>query len=229
MNFFRKIGICIATSWRLLKELWQIISGLYIILDLTRPSVSIFGGSRLKQDMSYSQEAYAISAKLVNKGISVLTGGGPGIMEASNCGAASVKHNEIEIVTMGISVRGLEDEVSNRCVGKQPIIFDDFFPRKWLLLNYSLGFVVFPGGFGTMDELSELLNQMQTGKLKQAPVILIGTKFWKSYYDWVQEARSENLLSPVSEPKLTLTDDLDYAVSLLLEHCKKCSANPTIS
>jgi len=229
MNFFKKIGICIATSWQLFQELWQIISGLYIILDLTRPSVSIFGGSRLKQDTFYSQEAYAISAKLVAQGVSVLTGGGPGIMEASNCGAASVKHKETEIVTMGISVRGLEEEVSNRCVGEQPIVFDDFFPRKWLLLNYSLGFVVFPGGFGTMDELSELLNQMQTGKLKQAPVILIGTSYWKLYYDWINEARKEQLLSPINEPKLILTDDLDYAVSLLLEHCKKCSANPTIS
>lgn len=227
MNFIKKITICIATSWRLLKELWQIITGLYMILDLTRPSVSIFGGSRLKQNSPYAQDAYNISAKLVANGISVLTGGGPGIMEAGNCGATSAMHKKNDVVTIGIGVRGLEKQEFNRCAGKT-IIFDYFFARKWLLLNYSMGYVVFPGGLGTMDELSELLNQMQTGKLTQAPVILIGVNYWNPYYEWINEARKHHLLSTTREPKIILTDDLDYAVSLLLEHYKETSNNSVI-
>lgn len=228
MNFFKKIGVCVVTGWKLIKETWQIVTGLYIILDLTRPCVSIFGGSRLLQDSSYSQDAYAIAAKLVAHGISVLTGGGPGIMEAGNCGAGSGAHEKGEIVTMGIGVRGLEGQDFNKCAGKT-VLFDYFFSRKWLLINYSMGFVVFPGGFGTVDELSDLLNQMQTGKLHQSPVILIGTSFWKPYQDWMEQARNHQLLASVNVPQIVVTDDLDHAVSILLEHRKKMSANPTIS
>lgn len=226
MNFLKKIRICITTGWGLLKEFWQIISGLYMILDLTRPSVSFFGGSRLAQDSAYAKYAYKIAAKLVANGISVLTGGGPGIMEAGNCGAQSVQHPESEIVTIGIGIRGLTGQDFNKCASKR-IIFDYFFARKWLLINYSMGYVVFPGGFGTMDELSELLNQMQTGKLSQAPVILIDTAYWKPYEAWINEARTKHLLSASREPKITVTDDLDYAVALLLEHGKRVTAQPT--
>lgn len=220
MNFIKKIGTCIATSWRLFKEMWQIISGLYKILDLSRPCVSIFGGSRLKQDTFFAKHAYEISAKLVQNGISVLTGGGPGIMEAGNCGAVSVAKKG-ETVTIGIGVRGLEEQLFNRCATKN-IQFDYFFSRKWLLIHYSVGFVVFPGGLGTMDELSDLLSQMQTGKLPPAPVVLIGVDYWKPYEAWVNQARKENLLSGIHEPKIVLTDDIDEAVAVLLGHCKQC-------
>lgn len=222
MNFIKKLGICVSMGWHLLKVFWQIISGLYSILDLTHPCVSIFGGSRLKQDSSYAQDAYAIAAKLVSNGISVLTGGGPGIMQAGNCGANSVKHTENDIVTMGIGVSGLGHEQAMNPCAKKTMMFDYFFARKWLLLNYSVGYIIFPGGFGTMDELSELLNEMQTGKIRQAPVILIGTNYWKPYQAWVNEARKHHLLSETHEPKITITDDLDYAVSILVKHCESC-------
>jgi len=221
MNFFKKIGICLATSWRLWKEMWQIVRGLYTILDLTRPCVSFFGGSRLKQDSRYAQHAYTLAAKFVQHGVSVLTGGGPGIMEAGNCGAMSVAKKG-EVVTIGIGVRGLGDGAPfNKCAVKN-IIFDYFFSRKWLLIHYSVGYVIFPGGFGTMDELSDLLSQMQTGKIPMAPVVLIGADYWKPYMAWVDEARKTDLLSGINAPKIVVTDDLDYAVAVLVEHCAQC-------
>ena len=114
MNFIKKLSICAGTFWHLFKEMWQIVSGLYTILDLTRPCVSFFGGSRLKQDSMYAQHAYQLAAKFVQHGVSVLTGGGPGIMEAGNCGALSAAKNK-EIVTIGIGVRGLDSQPFNKC------------------------------------------------------------------------------------------------------------------
>lgn len=222
MHFIKKIGVCIVTAWRLWKEMWQIIRGLYSILDLSRPCVSIFGGSRLKQDSIPAKQAYEISAKLVSHGISVLTGGGPGIMEASNCGALSAAKDH-GVVTMGIGIRGLiHDQPFNKCAGKK-IEFDYFFSRKWLLIHYSVGYIIFPGGLGTMDELSDLLSQMQTGKIPFAPVVLIDKDYWKSYEAWVNLARENHLLSGRYEPHITVTDDIDEAVTILVGHCRDCT------
>ena len=222
MNFLKKLVVCTATAWRLWKEMWQIVSGLYSLLDLTRPCISMFGGSRLKSDDPFVQHAYAIAAKLVQQGVSVLTGGGSGIMEGGNCGALSAAKPG-ETVTMGIGLRGIEDggQGFNRCATKH-IDFDYFFSRKWLLIHYSIGYVVFPGGFGTMDELSDLLSQMQTGRIQPAPIVLIGTEYWKSYEDWTKRARKEHLFSGYHEPHIVVTDDIDYAVSVLVEHCQGC-------
>lgn len=223
MNHFKKIGMVLQMSWRLLKETTQILIGLYKILDLTRPSVSIFGGSRLQPNSVYVKQAGELAKKLVAQGVSVLTGGGPGIMEAASCGALKDYKKSEGVVSIGIAIRGLTpQEPLSRCAAGLQIFVDYFFARKWLLIHYSRAFVVFPGGFGTMDELSDLLNQMQTGKLKQAPVVLIGTQFWKSYNDWLNRSRYEGFISSATEPFITITDDINYAVALLVEHCEQC-------
>lgn len=218
LNFMQRIWGALVMGWHLSHEVRQIMYGYYKIMRLPQPTVSFFGGSRLSKDNKYVHASYALAGKLALEGMAVLTGGGPGIMEAANCGVEAVRGQRADVFTMGIGITGMRHEPANMCAGKQ-LLLDYFFARKWLLINYSIGFVVFPGGLGTMDELSELLNQMETGKLPQAPVVLIGVDFWQPYKEWVDNARREGLLSAQYEPRVIITDDLDYAVSVVTAHC----------
>ncbi len=232
MNFITRLWRSLAVGAHLSREIFQIMYGQYKILRLPQPTVSIFGGARLPQDGEYTKKAFDLAGKLAYEGFSVLTGGGPGIMESANCGANKIyeEHKEKGIKngkngrtigrSMGIGISRLRyEEALNRCISEK-ITLDYFFARKYLLLNYSKGFIVFPGGFGTMDELSDLLNLMQTGKRPFAPIVLIGTEFWKCYREWVTTARQAGLLSQSNEPRVLVTDDLDEAVTLLVEHSR---------
>lgn len=225
MNFMIRLWKSLVVGAGVLREVFQIMYGQYKILKLPQPTISIFGGARLSQDDTYTKQAFEVGNKLARAGFSVLTGGGPGIMESANCGAAKVatekeQDGHVYGKSMGIGIRRLRfEEPLNSCMSEK-IILDYFFARKFLLLNYSMGFVIFPGGFGTMDELSDLLNLMQTGKRSFAPVILIGTEYWKNYIAWVETARQAHLLSQSNEPRVLVTDDLDEAVALLVEHSR---------
>ena len=225
MNFIVRLWKSLVVGAGVLREVFQIMYGHYKILKLPQPTISIFGGARLSQDDTYTKQAFELGNKLATVGFSVLTGGGPGIMESANCGAAKAANGEpqdghVYGKSMGIGIRRLRfEEPLNTCMSEK-ITLDYFFARKFLLLNYSMGFVIFPGGFGTMDELSDLLNLIQTGKRSFAPVILIGREFWKDYIAWVEMARKAHLLSKTNEPKIIVTNDLDEAVALLVEHSR---------
>jgi uncharacterized protein (TIGR00730 family) len=208
--------------FRLFHSVIQLIYGMWKVSKLPQPCISIFGGKHTDLHARYALQAHEIAEKLVANNISVLTGGGPGIMEAANCGASHVKNKQI--MTMGITVRGLEPEAINVCARESSMILDYFFTRKWLLINYSVGFLVFPGGVGTLDELFELLTMMDTKQRKTAPVILIGSEFWQPLFDWLKNKVEKSQLVGTETIKLiTLTDDSDYAVKLLKEYCEKCN------
>ncbi len=154
----------------------------------------------------------------VAKDISVLTGGGGGIMEAANCG---VFYSETggKGRTMGIGVRDLVEEGPNHCVHEY-FELEYFFARKWLLTHYSIAFVIFPGGFGTIDELSEVLTLIQTNKLKRVPIVLIGKEFWDPFMNWViNEALKHGTVSQKDVDLLIVTDDLDQAFSIIANAC----------
>lgn len=221
----RRIGSCITVGWNLLRATVHTVYGMYKITRLSKPCVTIFGGSKLAVDSLYAQQAGTLAKKLVEADIAVLTGGGPGIMEAASCSAeAAGKKGKHGVMMMGITVRNIPFEKgANMCVG-EPIELDYFFSRKWLLINYSIGFCVFPGGLGTLDELSDLLNQIQTEKLPPMPVVLIGTAFWKSYLAWLEEARAHDLLRPRELPFLTITDDINEAFEIVRAHCATCTS-----
>lgn len=221
MKLFKKIKKSLSIAHDLLHATWQIIRGHWKILNMPQPCVSIFGSSRINSDSFYAQEANRIGTILVTHGISVLTGGGPGIMEAANRGA-NAKGGNGHVRTMKIGIRNLPgQEPLNPTIGEE-IIVNNFFARKWLLIDYSIGFVVFPGGFGTMDELSELLNLMQTGKIHQRIVILIGTEFWKPYLEWIDGARISGYFHH-QEPKVIATDDIESAADHIIAYCKNCA------
>lgn len=218
MHYLSKFWSMFTSSLSLLKGFFQMIYGSWKISELEQPTISIFGGSRLQRESIYINFAHKLAHILVDNNISIITGGGPGIMEAANFGA-SHRVESGKIRSFGIGVRGLKGEEGLNPYVKQSMMLDYFFARKYLLIYYSIGYVVFPGGYGTIDELAELLTLMQTEKIKRGPVILIGISFWQPFLELLEAAKTQGLLDRGIIDIIT-TDDVEYAASILVEHCK---------
>lgn len=209
--YFNALGIITKTSA-------QLLYGFIKISRLPEPIVTIFGGSRLAQDSFFAKQAHALSHRLAQSNISVITGGGPGIMQAANCGVDHEMAHLISARTLGITVRGLEP--INECA-QNYIVMDYFFSRKWLMINFARAFAIFPGGFGTIDELAEVITLLQTKKLSGVPVVLIGKNYWQPLLNWLNETVLKHGL--IGEKDLSLikvTDDLDEALCLLQDQCE---------
>ncbi|HTF06203.1 MAG TPA: TIGR00730 family Rossman fold protein, partial [Bacteroidia bacterium] len=158
------------------------------------PCVSIFGSARTKPDNPYYKLAEEIATRMTLEGYGVITGGGPGIMEAANKGAKAGKGKSV-----GLNIRLPFEQSSNIYVDiDKNINFDYFFIRKTIFLKYSQGFIAMPGGFGTLDEFSEVATLVQTGRIPKFPLILIGKKFWSGLMAWMKEQMQERreLISP---------------------------------
>src|SRR3990167_5940340 len=156
----------------------------------------------------------------VKNKISVVTGGGPGIMEAANCGVLESNHSNRQR-TIGIAMKNLPGEEDvNVCTTGYNIVLRYFFARKWLLINYSEAFVVFPGGFGTMDELSEVLTLMKSRQLRILPIILYNSRYWKPFLEWVDLAVKQEIISEDILKLITVSDSLEEIFSILENQCK---------
>lgn len=217
MKFWQRIYFTIRTFFKLLHVNFQMLRGSYRIFALPGPIVTIFGGSRFGQDIVYAKKAHDLAHRFAEGGISVLTGGGSGIMQAASCGARI--HQCEKGKTLGIGVTTLH-EPKNECLSDYFQV-DYFYARKWLLTQYSSAFVVFPGGFGTIDELGEVLTLIQTGTLKRTPIVLIGREYWQPFMNWVtNEALPHKLIAPEDLGLFTITDDLTEAFCLVEDKCK---------
>ncbi len=204
----------IQMTFYLLKTYKNLLYGIWKLSAFKRAPVTIFGGTRLSAESIYIQKAADLARELAQRDIPVLTGGGPGIMEAANCGAYDVKR--CSITTIGISVKGLEDEKKVKCL-REVIVMDSFPVRKWLLTHYSIGFAVFPGGFGTLDELTELLTLIQTKMRVRAPIVLIGVEYWAPFMEWIEKsALVHNLILKEDAALFSITDDVEEALSILI-------------
>ncbi len=197
--------------WRVLRIQSEFVEGFGMLAELGR-AVSVFGSARtLPTDPRYAA-ARDLGARLARNGYAVITGGGPGIMEAANRGAVDASGTS---VGLGIELpfeQRLNDWVD---VG---INFRYFFARKTMFLKYSQGFVVFPGGFGTMDETFEALTLTQTGKVTQFPVVLVGRSYWAGLLDWLSDSvAGDGNIDLTDIDLLTCTDDLDEVMAVLLE------------
>jgi uncharacterized protein (TIGR00730 family) len=166
-------------SWRMFRIMGEFAKGFEEMADVGK-AVTIFGSARFKPDNPYFQKAVELSKELSENGYTVITGGGPGIMEAGNKGA--FEHGGRSI---GLNI-SLPHEQDPNPYQTDTVNFRYFFVRKVLLVKYSTAFVVFPGGFGTLDELTEALTLIQTKKIKPFPVYLIGVEFWKGLIQWMQ-------------------------------------------
>lgn len=218
MKLYQRILGIFTLAYQLLRVSLQTIYGGWRISKLTPPIVTIFGGAKLKEHDQYFKQAYNLGKLLMEHDISVLTGGGPGIMEAVSCGVLHKSSGKIS--SIGIGVRGL-GQGRNPCV-EEYFELNYFFARKLLLTRYSYAFVIFPGGFGTLDEFSEVLTLMQTKKMQQTPIVLIGKDYWSKFLGWVKgEALQHKLIDADNVKLFTLTDSLHEAFTVIQSSCKK--------
>ena len=189
----------------------EFVEGFDALADLG-PAVSVFGSARLPDnDPSYAQ-AEELGRRLAEHGITVITGGGPGIMEAANKGAKEAGGESV-----GLAIE-LPHEQSTNPYCTRVLNFRYFFVRKTMFVKYAQGFVIFPGGFGTFDELFESLTLVQTGKIEHFPVILIGTRYWKPLLDWLRDpVQTHGMVGPQDLGLFRCTDDTDQVVTWLEE------------
>jgi uncharacterized protein (TIGR00730 family) len=184
------------------------------------PAITIFGSARTQEDQPMYEAARTVGALLAETGFTVITGGGPGTMEASNRGAAEAGGESV-----GVGIDLPFEQGTNRYV-TLPLEFRYFFVRKTMFAKYASGFVYFPGGYGTLDELFEALTLIQTGKMDPMPVVLFGSSYWSGLYDWIVETvRGEGNISPGDEALMTITDDPQEVVDLMLESIRQRSEN----
>jgi uncharacterized protein (TIGR00730 family) len=197
-------------AWRTLRILSEFVEGFDTLAELP-PAVSVFGSARAKPGSAECELAERLAAALSRAGYAVITGGGPGVMEAANKGARDAG---------GLSV-GLGIELPFE-QGMNPYVdigidFRYFFVRKTMFVKYAQAFCVLPGGFGTLDELFEALTLVQTGKVTRFPVVLLGVSYWQGLLDWMRTTmRAEGKISPADLDLLCLTDDVDEAVEYIV-------------
>jgi uncharacterized protein (TIGR00730 family) len=197
--------------WRVLRIQAEFVEGFGALAGLG-PAVSIFGSARTSpEDPAYSQ-AHDVAAKLVAAGFAVITGGGPGIMEAANKGAC-----EADGTSVGLGIELPFEQGMNQYVDLG-VNFRYFFARKTMFVKYAQAFVVFPGGFGTLDELFEALTLVQTRKVTSFPVVLVGTAYWGGLLDWLRGTMlATGRVSAQDVDLVRVTDDLDEVVRIILE------------
>ena len=168
-------------SWSVFKIMGELVEG-YEKLSQLGPCVSIFGSARTKPDDKYYKKTIEISEDIVKLGLGVITGGGPGIMEAANKGAQKAGG-----VSVGLNIDLPYEQTHNEFIDSDKVIdFDYFFVRKVMFVRYAQAFVVMPGGFGTLNELFEAITLIQTNKIERFPVILYGSDFWSGCIDWIK-------------------------------------------
>ena len=199
-------------SWAIFKIMGEFVNG-YEKLSKIGPCVSIFGSARTKPEHKYYKLAEEIATKIVEHGYGVITGGGPGIMEAGNKGAHIAGGTSV-----GLNIELPFEQHDNPYIDSDKSLdFDYFFVRKVMFVKYSQGFVVMPGGFGTLDELFEAMTLIQTNKIEKFPIILVGTEFWGGLMDWVKKTLldANNNISPEDLDLIHVVDSADEVISIL--------------
>jgi uncharacterized protein (TIGR00730 family) len=197
--------------WRVLRIMGEFVEGFDTLSDV-RHAVTIFGSARTKPDDPYYDKAVETARLLAKHGFPIITGGGPGIMEAANRGA-----QEGSGLSIGCNIELPFEQGTNPFV-ERSINFRYFFVRKTMFVKYSTAFLVFPGGYGTMDELFEALTLIQTGKVKHFPVVLFGREYWKGLSEWLADrVAGEGKIDTKDLSLLHLTDDPAEAVQLVVQ------------
>ncbi len=200
-----------ADSWVIFKVMAEFVEG-FDKLAKIGPCVSLFGSARTQPGNPHYKTAEDIAAKLVRHGYGVITGGGPGIMEAGNKGA-----HEQGGKSVGLNIKLPFEQHSNIYIDPDKNInFDFFFVRKVMFVKYSQGFIVMPGGFGTLDEMFEAMTLIQTKKIGRFPIVLVGSSYWGGLFDWIKTTMlNEGNISPEDLKLISIVDTPDEAVNVI--------------
>lgn len=211
------------SSWTMFKIMAEFVEG-FDRLEAIGPCISIYGSARTHEDHKYYQLGVTVAEKFVEEGYGIITGGGPGVMEAANKGA----HNKGG-KSVGLNIDLPFEQSSNIYVDHDKnIMFNYFFARKVMFVKYAQAFVLLPGGFGTMDELFESLTLIQTKKIDRVPVILMGTEYWGGLMDWIKTTMLEQFgnISAKDLDLIHVTDDPDEAVKIINDFYSDGSLRP---
>ena len=210
-------------SWEIFKIMGEFVEG-FETMSRIGPCVSIFGSARTKPENKYYQLAEEVAYLLTKQKFGVITGGGPGIMEAGNKGAKKGGGKSV-----GLNIVLPFEQEANPYIDSDKIInFDYFFIRKVMFIKYAQGFIVLPGGFGTLDEMFEALTLIQTEKSGKFPVILIGKSFWTGLINWIKEVllAEENNISPEDLDLIQIVDTAEEAVKMINDYYKDHHLKP---
>jgi uncharacterized protein (TIGR00730 family) len=202
------------SSWQVFKIMAEFVQGFETLAKIG-PCVSIFGSARTKPGHKYYELAVEVAKRLAEEGFGIITGGGPGIMEAANKGASIAKGRSV-----GLNIELPFEQEANEFIDKdKALFFDYFFVRKVMFAKYSQAFIMMPGGWGTLDEFFEITTLIQTGKFTQTPMICMGSEYWQGLFDWMREIMfmKEANISPGDLDMLKLFDTPDEVVSYLHE------------
>jgi len=200
------------SSWQIFKIMAEFVQGFETLAKIG-PCISIFGSARTKPGHKYYELAVEISKRLAEEGFGIITGGGPGIMEAANKGASMANGRSV-----GLNIALPFEQTSNPYISRETSMnFDYFFVRKVMFTKYSQGFVMMPGGWGTMDEFFEVATLIQTRKFTQTPMVCIGSHYWNGLFNWMREVMqdSENNISPGDLEMLKIFDTADDVVNYI--------------
>jgi uncharacterized protein (TIGR00730 family) len=210
-------------SWAIFKVMAEFVEG-FEKLSKIGPCVSIFGSARTSPENPYYQMTVEIAAKLVRHGYGVITGGGPGIMEAANKGAHSEGGKSV-----GLNIQLPFEQFNNVYIDRDKLLnFEHFFVRKVMFIKYSQGFIVMPGGFGTLDELFEALTLIQTKKIGRFPIVLVGKSFWSGLMHWIEEImwKKEININPEDMDLINIVDSPAEAVRVIDDFYSKYLLQP---
>lgn len=210
-------SVSTSDSWRILRIMSEFVEGFETMTSIG-PSVSIFGSARLKPDHPYYQMGVNVAQSVAKKGFAIITGGGPGIMEAANRGAQEAKG-----ISCGLSIDlPMEYEPNPYIDLKYRLQLRYFFVRKVLFIRYAQGYIFMPGGVGTLDELFEALTLIQTAKIRAFPIYLMGSEYWAGLMDWIKGTLlKEELISPEDLSLIQITDDPEEVAHGIERHYQR--------
>ncbi len=211
-----------ADSWQVFKVMSEFVNG-FEKMSRIGPCVSIFGSARVKETSSYYKTAEEIAFKLTKHGFGVITGGGPGIMEAANRGAYRARGKSV-----GLNIALPHEQKANNYIDNDKLLnFDFFFVRKVVFMKYAQGYVVMPGGFGTLDEMFEAITLIQTQKMVHFPIVLVEKKYWQGLIDWITERLiAEKMVLKEDLEIIRMVDTADEAVHHIVKFYEKYAIKP---
>ncbi len=213
----------VTEAWRILRIQSELVDGTEELKALGSHAVTVFGGARFEKDSPHYLEAMQLGRLLGEAGVSVITGGGPGAMEAANRGCYQTASK-----TAGLNIKLPREQASNPY---QDISLDFryFFVRKFMFVKHAIGFVIFPGGFGTMDELFEALTLVQTHKVRPFPIVLVNRDYWRGLIDWIEDTMIKHgCIEQVERDLLQVVDNADDAAKIILRHVQSLQTEQVI-
>lgn len=217
MTSIKELQINQSDTWRIFKIIGEFVDTIEEFKDVG-PSVTIFGSARFSPDNKYYKVTEELSKKLAEKGFNIITGGGPGIMEAGHKGVFKTKTASKAI---GLNIKLPQEQKPNK-YQHMSLSFNYFFIRKFAFIKYAMGYVIMPGGYGTMDELFEAVTLIQTKKIYPFPVILYGREYWAGLIDWMKDTMVKN--GTIAEEDLSIihiTDDIDEIIEIIEFHVEE--------